>query len=177
VLYAVVSLLVGAGCVLWRLMALRRVSHAAPARFFGFETAQRPRTRAAWSAWSAAQGGVGDARHLVQTVLGAGDRRQAVACLNEHLAEIAGELSQPRGLGVPLERIALLSGALFGVIALARRLSDGAVSAVLLGVTSAALVRQIDRLADARARRVRAEWDEWARALERLLPADTETRS
>ncbi len=110
-------------------------------------------------------------------MLAADDRRLAVSCLNEHLAEIAGEFSRLAGLGVSLGRIALLNGALFGVIALARRLPDMAVIAALLGVVSAGLVWQIDRLADARIRRVRAEWDEWARALEGILLRDQEIRS
>ena len=173
-LTAVLSLLVGAGCVSWRLMALRRVIRAAPARFFGIATAQRPKTRAAWSAWPLDRHGPDHG--LVHAMFVAERRGPAVARLNEHLAEVDAELRQAQGLSTA--RIALGSGALLAAITVAHGLPEpgwsptSAVLALSFGFVSAGAVWQLDRLADARARRIRAEWDDWANALERLLPPE-----
>ena len=98
--------------------------------------------------------------------------------LNEPLAEIDAELSQARAQGLGAARIALGSGALLAAIGVARGLPDpgwspaSAILALSFGFASAVVVWQLDRLADARVRRIRAEWDDWANALERLLPIE-----
>jgi hypothetical protein len=168
------------GCVSSSLVSLRRVNRSAPARFFGVGARHRPKTRAAWSAWSTAEDGPG--REFVRAMIAAERRGSAVACLNEQLAEVDSDLGRAQGSRPgprsPAARISLGGGAFFAALDVARGLPDpgfGPVSAVLamsLGVVSACTVWQIDRLADARARRVRAEWDDWAKALERLLPSE-----
>jgi hypothetical protein len=105
-------------------------------------------------------------------------RRPGVARLNEHLAEVDAELSQAQGQGLGTARISLGSGALLAAIGVARGLPEpgwsptSAMLALSFGLASAVAVWQLDRLADTRARRIRAEWDEWASALVRLLPAE-----
>jgi hypothetical protein len=105
-------------------------------------------------------------------------RGLGVARLNEHLAEVDAELRQAQGQGLPTARISLVSGALFAAIGVARGLPEpgwsptSAMLALSFGLVSAVAVWQLDRLADAQARRIRAEWDDWANALVRLLPIE-----
>jgi hypothetical protein len=109
-------------------------------------------------------------------VLDAPSGRAAIAQLNEALSDVARELDLGGEIPKSASRVALASGALAGIVELARRIPvDGAGALGTAGVAFAAGIAGgffcviVGRSAEDRARRCRADWDRLSRSLERLL--------
>jgi hypothetical protein len=176
VLASSLAWLVGALCVLFTLRRLRRVREleepALPA--LALEQPGRERLLAKLPAGSP----LGD---VAREVLEQPSRRAAVAVLNEALGDVARELDVSAEVPKSATRVALAAGGFFGLIELARRLPDEGVSGAGTalgafggGVVAAMICLALARSARERAFRCRNGWDRLSRALERLLPDESQ---
>lgn len=111
-------------------------------------------------------------RELLDAVLQASSRAQAVAQMNEQLSEIESYLDSGRNVPAAASRIAAFTGLLFGCVELAHGLTSGngsvwrlAVVFGLVGASAAIGARLLGRRAEDAAQRSRAAWNEVVKAL------------
>jgi len=117
------------------------------------------------------------AEALVEHVVSAPSRAHAVAEVNDRLLDVDRELRAGAAIPRSAARIALGTGALVGIIQVARTLGgpDPMIGSALLafggGVIAAVICWNFGRLADSRVRALRDAWNDLTRALLRLAPA------
>jgi len=176
VVLSTIAWLVGALCVLFTVRRLKRVTEleqpALPA--LALEHPGRERLLDKLPVGNP----LGD---VAREVLAQPSRRAAVATLNEALGDVARELDVSAEVPRSATRVALASGGLFGLVELARRLPDegvsGAGTALVAfggGGVAAVICLILARSARERAFRCRNGWDRLGRALERLLPEESQ---
>jgi hypothetical protein len=147
----------------WHVAPWRRVGSAFR-RWLTFRAAERSRSLTPRGAL------------LIGELTSAGTHPMAVSLLNQHLGDIENELAYAQGSRATGARVALATGSLLAVIGVAQGLPEpgwsptGSVLALCFASVFALALRQLDRLADARVRRIRREWDDWAGALRPWLP-------
>jgi hypothetical protein len=117
------------------------------------------------------------AESLLKDVLAAPSRAHAVAEVNDRLFDADRELRTGASIPRSMARIALGTGALIGLVQLARTLGGpesmllSALLAFGAGLASALICWNFGRLADLRAQTRRDAWNHLARALLRLAAA------
>ena len=117
------------------------------------------------------------AEELLRAVMAAPSRAHAVAEVNDRLFDADRELQAGASIPRSAARIALATGALLGIVQLARTLAGpapmlaSALASFGIGLVSALVCWNLGRLADSRAQAQREAWNELSRGLLRLAPA------
>jgi len=115
---------------------------------------------------------------LARALLGGSSKEEAVATLNEHLGDVARELSVGRTVPRAMGRVALAAGTLAGVLQVGSTVSSRAgvlwapaLWAFVAGCIGAGAAFELDRRCRDLSERVKAAWDEVAAVCERSLEA------